>query len=119
MTFAAAAVTVSSFAQDITNAVASSEWKFNAGADLRIRQEMMDNIPGNPGNKYSVSSAKRGKNKNQIRIRPRAWFEVENGPFRLYTRITDEIREFPVENGQRRKDRSYNFPQHQFDVRLF
>ena len=119
MAFAASAATVSAFAQDLTNAVASSDWKFNAGADLRIRQEMMDNIPGNPGNDYSVSTAPRGKNKNQIRIRPRAWFEVENGPFRLYTRLTDEIREFPVENGQRRKERSYNFPDEIFLDNLF
>ena len=98
------------FAQGGTNAVGGAGWKFSAGADLRIRQEMMDNIPGNPGDIYSVAPVKRGGNKNQIRIRPRAWFSVENGPLRLYTRITDEFREFPVENGQRKKDRSYNFP---------
>ena len=89
------------FAQDGTNVVDEAGWNFNAGADLRVRQEMMDNIPGNPGSIYSIAPTKRGSNKNQIRIRPRVWFAVENGPFRLYSRITDEFREFPVENGQR------------------
>ena len=103
--FAATAAAASSFAQNITNTTGEAGWKFNAGADLRIRQEMMDNIPGNPGDIYSVDSRVRGKNKNQIRIRPRAWFSVENGPIRLYTRITDEFREFPVEEGKRKKDR--------------
>lgn len=113
--FLAAFVFFASFpAGASTNAV-----NVDAGADLRIRQELMDNIPGNPGDIYSVSTAKRGKNKNQLRIRPRVWFEVGNGPFRLYTRITDEFREFFVENGQRRKERSYTFPDEVFLDNLF
>ena len=107
------------FAQDGTNVVDEAGWNFNAGADLRVRQEMMDNIPGNPGSIYSIAPTKRGSNKNQIRIRPRVWFAVENGPFRLYSRITDEFREFPVENGQRKKDRAYNFPDEVFLDNLY
>ena len=34
-------------------------WSYDFGADLRVRQEMMDNIPGNPGGVYSVLPAKR------------------------------------------------------------
>ena len=80
--------------------------EFDFGADLRVRQEMMDNIPGNPGGIYSVSPAARGVNKNQIRIRPRVWFELEGGPFRLYSRIADEFREYPVRNGVKRDKRA-------------
>lgn len=106
-------------AQYGTNTANATKWKFNAGADFRVRHEMMDNIPGNPGDMYSVSPVKRGGNKNQIRFRPRAWFTVENGPFRIYSRITDEFREYPVENGQRKKDRAYNFPDEVFLDNLY
>lgn len=85
-------------------------WAFNAGGDFRLRQEMMDNIPGNPGHPYSISTARRGKNANHFRIRPRVWFQIEGGPFRLYTRIGDEFREHVVKNGVKRKRRSYTFP---------
>lgn len=96
-----------------TNALVEADasgLSFDAGADFRLRQEMMDNIPGNPGNPYAINTARRGKNTNQFRIRPRVWFEVEGGPFRLYTRIGDEFREYAVKNGKKRKNRGYTFP---------
>ena len=93
--------------------------EFDFGADLRVRQEMMDNIPGNPGGIYSVSPAARGVNKNQIRIRPRVWFELEGGPFRLYSRIADEFREYPVRNGVKRDKRAYSFPDEVFLDNLY
>ena len=99
--------------------VGTGSLEFDFGADLRVRQEMMDNIPGNPGDIYSVSTAKRGGNKNQIRIRPRVWFEVEGGPFRLYSRIADEFREYPVKNGVKRDKRSYTFPDEVFLDNLY
>ena len=122
MAFAALTISTSTLfasTHDGTNVADATEWKFNAGADFRMRQEMMDNIPGNPGDIYSIAPVKRGKNKNQMRFRPRAWFAVENGPFRLYSRITDEFREYPVENGQRKKDRAYNFPDELFLDNLY
>lgn len=80
---------------------------------------MMDNLPGNPNAPYAVLPAKRSKNKNHIRIRPRVWFAVENGPFRLYTRLADEFREYPLTGGKRRKDRAYNFPDEVFLDNLY
>ena len=38
---------------------------FNWGADLRLRQEIMDNVPGNPGDPYAVMPSVRSKNKNR------------------------------------------------------
>ena len=80
----------------MASSVSCAGLDFDAGADLRIRQEMMDNIPGLPGGGLLNPSA-RGKYKNHIRFRPRVWGEVRgemaNGSkWRVYTRLTDEFR---------------------------
>jgi len=65
---------------------------FNAGADLRVRQELMDNVPGLPGGGL-LQRAAGGPYRNHMRYRFRAWGELtaaEN--WRLYMRITDEFR---------------------------
>lgn len=69
---------------------------FNAGADLRIRQEVMENVPGLPGG-GRTSTAAAGKFANHIRFRPRVWGEVkgilqDESSLRLYVRLTDELR---------------------------
>ncbi|MBP5285055.1 MAG: hypothetical protein ILO34_02960 [Kiritimatiellae bacterium] len=72
--------------------LAASALAFDAGADLRIRQEIMDNVPGLPGG-GNLSRAVAGKGKNQMRFRPRVWGDLkawEN--FRLYARLADEFR---------------------------
>ena len=104
---------------EAAGSIGTGNWEFDAGADFRVRHEMMDNIPGNPGDIYSVVPAERCGNKNQIRFRPRVWFSAGNGPFRIYSRITDEFREYPVENSQRKKDRPYNFPDEIFLDNLY
>lgn len=73
--------------------------EFDAGADLRIREELMENVPGLPGGGL-LSTAARGEFRNHIRFRPRVWgemkFEKEDlGKFRLYVRLTDEFRWCP------------------------
>ena len=72
---------------------------FDAGADLRIRQELMENIPGLP-NGGLLMRARRSGFINHMRFRPRIWGEVkwktENwGSWRIYTRLTDEMRWCP------------------------
>ena len=69
---------------------------FDAGADLRIRQELMENIPGLPNGGLLLRSV-RGPFVNQMRFRPRVWGELKGttenwGSWRIYTRLTDEIR---------------------------
>ncbi len=69
---------------------------FDAGADLRIRQEVLDNVPGLPNGGVLSTKARSGRD-NHIRFRPRVWGEMkltdENiGKFRLYLRLTDEFR---------------------------
>lgn len=83
---------------------------FNAGADLRVRQEIMKNVPGLPGNPDAMMSRKTKKNVNHIRVRPRVWARADAGPFGLYLRVANEFREHIVRNGVRRQNRSYNFP---------
>ena len=39
----------SAFAAETNDvALAEDDWDVSAGADFRLRQEMMDNLPGNP-----------------------------------------------------------------------
>jgi len=75
---------------------------FNAGADLRIRQEIMDHVPGLPGDGVHpgagrLSAAKSSEYKNHMRFRPRVWGELKGeseslGAWRLHARLTDEFR---------------------------
>jgi hypothetical protein len=59
--------------------------QFDAGADLRIRQEIVHNQPQLGG--------VRGRNYNHMRFRPRVWGELKmGGSWRLYTRLADEFR---------------------------
>ena len=78
---------------------AMADVDFNAGADLRIRQELMKNVPGLPGG-GGVSTSPRGGFVNHMRFRPRVWGEIKGvtedaGAWRLYARIADEFRWCP------------------------
>lgn len=69
--------------------------EFDAGADLRIREEMMDNVPGLPNG--GLMRDARTKFRNHLRFRPRVWGELKGdagwaGKWRVYTRLTDEFR---------------------------
>ena len=67
--------------------------QFDAGADLRIRQEIMHNVPTMPYGMMGRPGVYRNKTKNQIRFRPRVWAEVKFGDnWRLYGRLVDEFR---------------------------
>ena len=57
---------------------ARGDFDFNAGADLRIRQELMENVPGLP-NGGVLAPVRRGKFTNHMRFRPRVWGEVQFG----------------------------------------
>ena len=68
---------------------------FDAGADLRIRQEIFDNVPGCPGG--GLVRTPSGRFTDHIRFRPRVWGELKSetenaGKFRLYARLADEFR---------------------------
>jgi hypothetical protein len=82
----------------------------DAGADIRVRQEIMHNVVGNPGDPGAMMSRDYKKNINHIRFRPRVWGRLDYENFTLYGRLVDEFREHIVENGVKRKYRSYNFP---------
>lgn len=88
-----------------TNSVA-----VDAGADLRIRQEIMHNITGLPGAPGAMMPRAYKKDINHIRIRPRIWAKASWDKLTLYGRLVDEVREHIVKNGVPRKRRSYNFP---------
>lgn len=75
---------------------AHGEITLDGGVDLRVRQELYENIAGLPGGGV-LSKARRSGFVDQMRIRPRIWGEVklttENGAkWRLYTRLADEFR---------------------------
>ena len=77
----------------------ASALTFDAGADLRIRQELFQNVPGLP-NGGVLMPQKRGPFTNHIRFRPRVWGEMKGttenwGAWRVFTRLTDEFRWCP------------------------
>ena len=74
-------------------ALAEDDWNVSAGADFRLRQEMTDNLPGNPNAPYSLVPAKAGKNRNHFRMRPRVWLRAGEGRFASSGRRADEFRE--------------------------
>jgi len=82
-----------------TGASALADLAFDAGADLRIRHEIMQNVPGLPGGGVLLN-APRIDFKQHMRFRPRVWGEVrgtasDGSQWRLYTRLTDEFRWCP------------------------
>ena len=87
---------------------------FNAGADLRIRQEIMDNIPGLPGGGL-LSREPYSSVRNHIRFRPDVWAELKVGDdWRFYTKLTDEFRA-----NIRPKNHSNTFPDELIVENLF
>ena len=93
-------------------------WRFDAGGDLRVRQEIMNNLPGLPNAPYALAPAPRAPFRNHFRIRPRAWFELEKGPLRLYARVADEFRHYPTLHVPRHS-RAYYFPDELFLDNLY
>lgn len=73
-------------------AAAFAEVTFDAGADLRVRQEFYDNVMGLPGGGLQ-SVSPYGSYVNRMRFRPRVWGEVKFGDkLRIYSRLADEFR---------------------------
>ena len=71
---------------------ACGDFAFDAGADLRIRQEVMHDVPGLPGGGL-LSREPYGKTKNHFRFRPDVWAELKAGEdWRVYLKLTDEVR---------------------------
>ena len=87
---------------------------FDAGADLRVRQEIMHNVVGNPGAPGAMMPREYKKNINHIRFRPRVWGRLDYEEFGLYVRLVDEFREHIVKNGTPRKYRAYNYLERTF-----
>ena len=72
---------------------------FDAGADLRVRQELMQNVPGLPGGGVQFPVRRSGFVQH-MRFRPRVWGEAKGvtasgSAWRLYTRLADEFRWCP------------------------
>jgi len=65
---------------------AEGKLQANAGADLRVRQELIDNLP--------MAKGAVMPNNNYLRVRPRVWGEVKTEDFKAYMRLTDEFREY-------------------------
>lgn len=78
---------------------------FDAGADMRVRQEFYDNIPALPGGGV-VSHSVAGTYANRFRFRARAWAQIGDGEsWRVYSRVMDECRWFV-----RPRNHAYAFP---------
>ncbi len=87
-----------------------TQLRADAGGDFRLRQEIMHNVPGLPGAPGAMMPLSYKEAQNHIRYRARAWGRLDYENFTLYGRLVDEMREYVVKNGKKRKDRNYNFP---------
>ena len=89
----AAALYAAEIPQEAEALDAPSPIRFNAGADVRIRQEIVHNAPQASGGVLGRPGVYRGKTKNQFRFRPDVWMELKMGEnWRIYTRVSDEFR---------------------------
>jgi len=77
-------------AADAVKPAADKGLDLDAGADLRVRQEVLGNMPER--NKTFMPD------QNYIRYRPRVWGQVKNDDFKLYMRVTDEMRSYTEPN---------------------
>lgn len=97
---------VSFFSALGVSAAATNAVSFNAGGDLRIRQEIMGNVPGTPGGGAQAPVVST-KSKNQMRFRARVWGDLKLGErFRVYSRLASE----PRWNVTPQHSRAYEFP---------
>lgn len=83
---------------------------FDAGADLRVRQEVVGNLPVRGGGTAFTD--------NYIRYRPRVWGAVKNEDFKLYMRATDEMRSYFTPS-QNRNRSNYRAPDEVFLDNLY
>jgi len=72
-------------AQAATPVPEGKKLSWDAGGDIRLRQEMWDNLP---------RGATQSHNESYFRTRVRAWGKVENEDFTLYGRLVDEFRAY-------------------------
>lgn len=63
---------------------------WDGGGDLRVRQEVLGNMPLRGGAHMA--------DQNYIRYRPRVWGAVKNEDFKLYVRAADEMRSYTEPN---------------------
>ena len=82
----------------------------SAGGDFRVRQEIAGDIPGLPGNPEAMMPRESKEELDHIRFRPRVWGRMDFGPYGVYLRVADEVREHLVKGGVPRNSRSYAFP---------
>lgn len=76
--------------------IARGSVDYDLGADLRIREEFMENVPGLPNGGVLLPKARTGVI-HHMRFRPRVYGDVklvtqDSGTFRIYTRLMDEFR---------------------------
>ena len=84
---------------------------FDAGAKHRMRHETSHDVPGNPGGGPDVNRrVERVKGSHLMRFDTFVWARADAGPFTLYSRLANSMREYFRTNGQRRDDRAWTSP---------
>jgi hypothetical protein len=97
-----------------TEAVKPAEAKgldWDAGADLRVRQEVFENVPlGSVAGKTVLLPPQ-----NWVRTRPRVWGQVKNDDFKLYMRAANETRYY----SDATQSSNYRYPEELFLDNLY
>ena len=78
---------------------------WNAGADERIRHEIVHNLPRGGRSGRGIADGT-----NWIRFRTRVWGELDHERFRLYLRLGNENRWYPTDAGPGGSTRNWRFP---------
>ncbi len=88
-----------------TTQPSTSNLRWDAGADIRLQNEIYDDIPGMLDGDYH----------NYFRLRTRVWGQVENDDFRLYLRFANEF----FQTLKPAHDHNYRFPDELFVDNLY
>ena len=86
--------------------------KFDGGADIRLRDEMKEHLPG--------TGLTEKKFENVVRVRPRVWGSASYEDYTLYGKLADEFRMYTARSGKNRADMAtYDFPDELFIDNLY
>ena len=78
---------------------------FDAGASLRVRQEIIRNVPAAVNGMLGRPGQTRGKTRNHFRFRPSVWMQLSDAEetWRIYVRVTDEFRAGIASNAHKQR----------------
>lgn len=94
------------FLAAVALAATESDVRWDVGADLRVRHEIVNHIPRGG----LAGKGDDGPYMNWIRTRTRAWIGAEAGDFGFFSRVGNEFRWYPTGDAPGGNPRNWSFP---------